>query len=148
MTFELAVLIRHLAGSLALTAARILLLLTGLLTAALLLLAWLLTRVLVLLARFLGRIAHSGISLVVAVGVNGKSGRWLRGNNGSGGMIARQSRVGIVTRGTLRNRVPKNWLCTSSLSRSQRCCRPRFQTVRKPYDASDKAAGGPRRVAL
>jgi hypothetical protein len=43
---------------LALAAARILLLLAGLLTAALLLLTGLLTRVLVLLARVLIRIAH------------------------------------------------------------------------------------------
>jgi len=63
-SFELAVHIRVLAGFLALTAARILLLLTGLLTTALLLLAGLLARVLVLLTRLLVLVAHSGISLV------------------------------------------------------------------------------------
>jgi hypothetical protein len=64
LTFELAVHIGVLGGFLALTAARILLLLAGFLTTALLLLARLLTGVLVLLARFLGRIIHLGISLV------------------------------------------------------------------------------------
>jgi hypothetical protein len=57
-TFELAVHIGVLAGPVVLTSARILLLLTGLLTAALLL-AWLLTRVLVLLARLV-LVAHFG----------------------------------------------------------------------------------------
>jgi hypothetical protein len=52
-TFELAIHIGVLGRFLALTAARILLLLTGLLTTALLLLAGLLTRVLVLLARII-----------------------------------------------------------------------------------------------
>jgi ABC-type Fe3+-siderophore transport system permease subunit len=50
-----------LVGFLALTAARILLLLAGLLTTALLLLTGLLTRVLVLLARFLGRVVHGDL---------------------------------------------------------------------------------------
>jgi hypothetical protein len=134
LSFELAVHIGVLAGFLALTAARILLLLARLLTTALLL-ARLLTRVLVLLARFLGRIIHFGISLVERSRGQRKAPRpWLRGNSGSDGMIARQSRVGIVTWGT----AAKNYLCTSPPGRSQRCCRPRFQTVRKRYDASDK----------
>jgi hypothetical protein len=58
LTSELAILIGVVHGFLALTAARILLLLTGLLTTALLLLAGLLTRVLVLLARVLVWVAH------------------------------------------------------------------------------------------
>src|SRR4051812_1649719 len=62
-TSGLAVHIGVLTGSIVLTAARILLLLTRLLTSALLLLAGLLTRVLVLLARFLGRVVHSGMSV-------------------------------------------------------------------------------------
>ena len=57
LTSELAILIGVVHGFLALTAARILLLLTGLLTTALLL-AGLLTRVLVLLARVLVWVAH------------------------------------------------------------------------------------------
>jgi len=60
LTSELAVLIGILHGFLTLTAARILLLLTGLLAATLLLLAGLLTRVLVLLARILVLVAHVG----------------------------------------------------------------------------------------
>jgi hypothetical protein len=65
-TFELSVHIRGVTRLLAVPftlVARILLLLTGLLTAALLL-AGLLTRVLILLARFLVRVAHLMISLV------------------------------------------------------------------------------------
>ena len=58
LLFELAVLFGFLHGFLALTAARILLLLTGLLTATLLLLAGLLARGLVLLARRLVLVAH------------------------------------------------------------------------------------------
>jgi hypothetical protein len=58
LAFELAILTGVLRGFLALTTARILLLLTGLLTTALLLLAGLLTRVLVLPARVLVWIAH------------------------------------------------------------------------------------------
>ncbi len=63
LTSELAVLI-GVHGFSALTAARILLLLAGLLATALLLLAGLLPRVLVLLARALVWVAHIRISLV------------------------------------------------------------------------------------
>jgi hypothetical protein len=106
-TFELAVHVGILAGFVVLTAARILLLLTGLLTTALLL-AWLLTRVLVLLARFV-LIAHlRDLPCLNVAGINGKPRSWLRWNTGSGGMIARQSRVGIVTPELSGNRLPKN----------------------------------------
>jgi hypothetical protein len=83
---------------------RVLLLLAGLLATALLLLTrltWLLTRVLVLLARLLILVAHRVISLACLLwwklGTTPATAPGLRGNTGSGVIIARRSHDYPVT---------------------------------------------------
>jgi ABC-type amino acid transport substrate-binding protein len=114
-----------------------LLLLAGLLAAALLL-AGLLTRVLVLLTRILVRIAHSGTPLFGFHGETTVAGLiGCREHFSSHAIIPRQSSDETMSREPLRN-----YLCTSPLSRSYRCCRPRFPLLENDTTRRSGLPGG------